>query len=433
MQAVSINSSNDFLLQIPQTSESNTKIEEPKKSFSELISKAKAAEEEKEPSSGDAVEQKAEDCADIQQKDFEEKVVAQEQKESIPKNHADSEISRKKNSKKIASNERKQNKLDAKAESQNNELSEKMPIHSAILLEQQNIQNKSQLEDSQNSNSVGVLLKNVEKNAGRNEELSVSEVSIEQSGIETDFLQTLPHKENLSEIDNKNIKSNNSKNEKTKVSKAENQSKITVSDYRTEAAEKKPVVEEKSLKTVEVHESEVVMELNSNAQQNILSLDSQSASANGSDFQAMLSNQIQHNAGDIVKAGQIILKDKNEGSIKLILHPESLGNVKIDLQISDKNITGRIVVASQEAFNAFRDSTDSLKQAFLNSGFDSAGLELAFAGQNAESGQFSEKREDPSALFVANREYGIFSDSGNEEYESEALSLYTKNSVNIVA
>ena len=79
MQAVSINSSNDFLSQMPQTSESNAKIEEPKKSFSELISKAKASDEEKEPSSSGTVEQKTEDCAGIQQKDFEEKVVAQEE------------------------------------------------------------------------------------------------------------------------------------------------------------------------------------------------------------------------------------------------------------------------------------------------------------------------------------------------------------------
>lgn len=106
-------------------------------------------------------------------------------------------------------------------------------------------------------------------------------------------------------------------------------------------------------------------------------------------FQAMAAAQIQHHAGDIVKAGSIILRDNNKGSINLVLNPKSLGNVKISLQLSDKLVTGHIIVHSKAAFEALSQSADSLKQAFLQSGFDASGFDVALAGQNASDAGFS--------------------------------------------
>ena len=180
--------------------------------------------------------------------------------------------------------------------------------------------------------------------------------------------------------------------------------------------------------------AEMTMDLAQNIQQNLVSSSDQTASANGSNFQAMLTNQIQENAGEIVKAGNIILKDNDIGQIKLILHPEKLGNVKIDLQLNDKSITGRIVVASQEAFNAFKDSANSLKQAFLESGFDNAGLELSFANQNQggnqETGQDS---KEALSRFAMKKAFGEVDESLNFNFEDENLENSLLNSVNIVA
>ena len=148
----------------------------------------------------------------------------------------------------------------------------------------------------------------------------------------------------------------------------------------------------------------------------------------------MLANQIKQNAGEFVKAGSIVLKDNNAGSIKLILKPESLGNVKVDLQISDKNITGRIVVASQEAFNAFKENADSLKQAFINSGFENANFDLCFAGQNAFGNQSGSKQENSAASFQMARTYGdLAGDSVDGSYEEMEAQFTEKSSVNIVA
>ena len=220
--------------------------------------------------------------------------------------------------------------------------------------------------------------------------------------------------------------------------------KIKVTDYRSEEktdfALEKTDEKKSQLKITDVkydrNTAEMTLDLAKadTAQMNILSSNSQTAGANGSQFQAMLTNQIQQSAPELVKAGNIILKDNDVGQIKLVLNPESLGNVKIDLHISEKNITGRIIVASAEAYNAFKESADSLRQAFINSGFETAGFDLQFAGQNASSGQQEQHRNCDAQLRMA-RTYGDYTagqyDGDIESGENYAFSA--RNSVNIVA
>ena len=176
--------------------------------------------------------------------------------------------------------------------------------------------------------------------------------------------------------------------------------------------------------------AQMTLDLANNVQQNLTSSNTQSAAASNSNFQAMLTNQIQQNAYDFVKTGSIILKDNDVGSIKLILHPESLGNVKIDLQISDNTINGKIVVASQEAFNAFKDSMDSLKQAFMQSGYETSNFDLNLAGQNNPSNNFANQQENNDAKFQMARTYAEYSSAGDvssevfeENFEIPALLL----------
>ena len=231
--------------------------------------------------------------------------------------------------------------------------------------------------------------------------------------------------------------------EKPKRFSLDKDGKIKVTDYRSE--EKTDFTPEKTdekksqLKITGVkydrNTAEMTLDLAKadTAQMNILSSNSQTAGANGSQFQAMLTNQIHQSAPELVKAGNIILKDNDVGQIKLVLNPESLGNVKIDLHISEKNITGRIIVASAEAYNAFKESADSLRQAFINSGFETAGFDLQFAGQNT-SGQ-QEQHRNSDAHFRMMHTYGDYTagqyDGDLETEENYAFSAL--NSVNIVA
>ena len=123
------------------------------------------------------------------------------------------------------------------------------------------------------------------------------------------------------------------------------------------------------------------------AEQDILSSSSQVASGDTSTFQRMLSNQLLNQAPEFVKAGSIILRDNDNGTINLNLKPESLGNVKITLHVSDKGIEGQIVVASKEAFEAFSQNMDNLRQSFRQSGFDSANLSLSLSDGSSAQGQ----------------------------------------------
>lgn len=105
----------------------------------------------------------------------------------------------------------------------------------------------------------------------------------------------------------------------------------------------------------------------------------------GTAVENMLARELHQNFnGDIVRHASIALRDGGAGTIKIALHPETLGNVKIHLELTDNKITGRIIVESQEALNAFRKEIAALEQAFMDSGFADANLDLSFAADNQE-------------------------------------------------
>lgn len=163
---------------------------------------------------------------------------------------------------------------------------------------------------------------------------------------------------------------------------------ISVVDERTSSKEAKKT--DQFVKSIQFETdgktANVLMSLPSQAE--AVGFGSEKESANH--FQTMLANEIKNSATDLVKTGSIILKDNNSGLINLFLKPEALGDVKIRLNISDTLISAKIIVDSQEALNAFKDSIGALKQAFEQGGFDTGSFDLSWSGQGG-SGQ--EKNE----------------------------------------
>lgn len=276
------------------------------------------------------------------------------------------------------------------------------------------------------------------------ENISLSE-NIELQGSDIAALLNASEKtENHSDSD-KEFSSGKHNSAAKKIS-SDKERKITVTDLRSQgqdgevaASNDKKFSAKSGLKTEIRYDgknaAEMTMNLADGIQQNLTSSNAQTASASSSTFQAMLSNQLQNNAADFVKAGNIVLKDNDAGQIKLILNPESLGNVKIDLEISDKTLTGRITVASREAFNAFKESSESLRQAFINSGFENAGFELAMAGNGSFGGNLNGREQnDAGKAFAAGKAYAeepVYADyvaDNNAEFAFSAT-----NSINIVA
>jgi hypothetical protein len=97
-------------------------------------------------------------------------------------------------------------------------------------------------------------------------------------------------------------------------------------------------------------------------------------------FEDILSRELHQNLnGDIVRHASVILRDGGEGLIRLSLKPDTLGNVKIRLEMAENKITGHIVVESDEALRAFEREIGALEQAFKDSGFDGADLNMSLA------------------------------------------------------
>lgn len=238
--------------------------------------------------------------------------------------------------------------------------------------------------------------------------------------------------------DNKNSLENQKKSNKESFT-IDKQGKITVEDRRTEPVEPKNVYKKSELKTemkvTGENSAQMTMELSQNTETNVLSLNGQTAASNGSNFQAMLNNQIQMNTPDIVKAGNIVLKDNNQGSIDLIIHPDDLGNVKINLSLNGKELTGHITVATKEAMEVFKDNAQTLREAFIESGFENVNFDVSMGnnGNFNQSGDFGNGQEDNR--FIANRTYSndVEISSAGTENNLENSSNFSDYSVNIVA
>lgn len=224
------------------------------------------------------------------------------------------------------------------------------------------------------------------------------------------------------------------------VAKLDKDGKITVEDLRTETPaiqnSKKQDLKVTEVKIVNENTATITMDLNQ-TESNVLALNTQTAASQGSDFQSMLNNQIQANLPEFVKAGNIVLKDNDQGTINLVLHPDDLGNVKIHLTLDGKSVSGHITVATKEALQVFKDNAETLREAFIKSGFEAASFDVAYGNNSSGSQNMDFGQQQDGTYMMAQKVYNAsaVSDSidsmldsfiGNEEN-------FNNFSINIVA
>jgi flagellar hook-length control protein FliK len=118
-------------------------------------------------------------------------------------------------------------------------------------------------------------------------------------------------------------------------------------------------------------------------------------------------------SANIVRDATIIARNGGEGTIRLTLHPASLGNVKVRLEMAENKITALIVVESDEALKAFQRELPVLEKAFKDSGFSDTNLEMSLAQAERNYGGGEDRRErDFSALAPVMAASRYDSDSG---------------------
>jgi flagellar hook-length control protein FliK len=117
-------------------------------------------------------------------------------------------------------------------------------------------------------------------------------------------------------------------------------------------------------------------------------------------FEDALATQLRGDLSmDIVRDATVIARNGGEGTIRLTLHPASLGNVKVRLEMAENKITALIVVESDEALRAFQRELPVLEKAFKDSGFSETNLQMSLAQDERNYGGSEDRRErDFSAL-----------------------------------
>ena len=266
-----------------------------------------------------------------------------------------------------------------------------------------------------------------------------SELNVETKVSDNNVLNEIDT-ETLSLSENKNDLLKNKLTADEKVYALDKNSKIIVRDQRTEQPETKPSEKNNSKAQLQVHydnqnNATITMELaEQTASENILSLDNQTAAAEGSNFQAMLNNQIQANAPEFVKAGSLILQDNNKGTINLVLHPDDLGNVKIHLSMDGKTVSAHITVNTKEALEVFKDNAQTLREAFAKNGYETSNFDVSYNGSSNNQNQEFEGRYD-GIEYMARKVYNESLGGGNDGYipDSYEFAQNSEYSINIVA
>ena len=69
---------------------------------------------------------------------------------------------------------------------------------------------------------------------------------------------------------------------------------------------------------------------------------------------------------EVVKQSTFVLKDNGGGELRLVLKPESLGRVRINLNMNNNHIAGRIIVENSSVQEMFESNLQNLHEAFKN-------------------------------------------------------------------
>jgi flagellar hook-length control protein FliK len=100
---------------------------------------------------------------------------------------------------------------------------------------------------------------------------------------------------------------------------------------------------------------------------------------------------------ELLRASTMVLRDGG-GEIRLVLKPESLGSVRIRMNVVDNSIDGKIIVDNASVKQVFDGNIDALKRALTAEGFQMGSLQVSVGGHGADEGRQGQGREKPAAV-----------------------------------
>jgi flagellar hook-length control protein FliK len=234
-----------------------------------------------------------------------------------------------------------------------------------------------------------------------------------KGGKETDALRKTPDNESRGRLDE-------IRNRSRRETRSVNGVAVEIRDFRTSETGGLNNSQMRSFSAVETSAGraqaetpvrEITLELRLPEQNNSAPQTTWEAKA-GTALENMLARELHQNFnGDIVRHASMALRDGGEGTIRIALKPESLGNVKIRLEMSENKITGIIFVESEESLNAFRREITSLEQAFRDSGFTNADLNLTLTQGGQSQQEWNREANSFTSQTAASRYDESFDDA----------------------
>lgn len=113
---------------------------------------------------------------------------------------------------------------------------------------------------------------------------------------------------------------------------------------------------------------------------------------------SQLAQQLQERGHlEIVEQARIILRDQNQGEIRLVLHPASLGRVRISLSMHENHLAGKIFVENGMVKEVFQGQLEQLSKSFAEAGYDSVRLEVNVSSE--QGGSRDEYRPEQVQLY----------------------------------
>ena len=215
-----------------------------------------------------------------------------------------------------------------------------------------------------------------------------------------------------------------------KAGKKRNSFFVEIQDQRTQTGAEAGTIAERGLKGAEEiknsGESEMIVDLRSDRKQGEMPAEAGQKAPTGENFEQILARELRGDlSADIVKQAAIVLRDGGEGTIKLSLKPETLGKVKITLEIAENRISGHIFVENEEALRAFEQEIHTLEQSFRDSGFE-ASLNAALDYQ--DNGQRWKEKEITEPFYS-----GRFAETYEESSTMEFSTGFELSAVNVLA